>query len=135
MLHFSEKERKSYNKAEKIKYKHYDGKFIVDDCLMNSDELEKWLKDKLISREDVPKYLWATTICKEKQISTRTLICPPIDCKEEQGEAVYSYRNNYKEAVILTDLIEKIKEDIETEIANLFCKFFSKLKQNKTKSI
>jgi len=61
-----EKELELFDKAKKIKFKDYDGKFILNegDFVKDSDDVEEWIYDKIVydklSDEELPKYLWGT---------------------------------------------------------------------------
>ena len=62
----NKKEQKLFEKAKKIKFKNYDGKFILEDedFVKDSDDIEEWLYEQIKyenkTDEELPKYLWAT---------------------------------------------------------------------------
>lgn len=61
----AKKEQVAFTKATKIKFKDYDGYFMLDDERVKSyDEIYDWLYDKIkyenLSDEELPKFLWGT---------------------------------------------------------------------------
>jgi hypothetical protein len=124
----------NYNKAEKIHYKDYDGKFIVDDKIVDIDGVVDWIEGLIFDNEDVPEFLWATESNQQFSIDLFEIIKERCDdgyedmydfldinsyllesaqeligqWEKEQGELLYTYYETNK-AVIIKDLIDKIK--------------------------
>lgn len=136
-----EKEMLAYDKANKIKFKDYEGKFWINswDYVKDKDDLEEWLYDLIYDGEDYPTWIWGTKkvkclnfdICEEinnacensdgyedmfDYLDTKSLkpIQEQIDkWIEKQGSSVYSYHEDYKTVVILDDLIKDIKKQLD----------------------
>lgn len=139
----TQKDFEAYQKAEKIHYKDYDGKFILDDddYIKDIDDVAEWIYDKLSEGEEVPEYLWATIATPHFSIDLKDVISDKcedgyedmyshLDIKsplisqaqdlinqweKDQGESLYIYTETYKKAVIIKDLIEEIKKEITSK--------------------
>ena len=135
------KELIAYQKANKISFKDYDGKFWLSDWeyIKDKDDLEQWLYDLISEYEEYPTWIWGSIKIKCLDID----ICDVVsdDCEnndgyegmydnldlstlkpiqeqidkwiEEQGDSIYSYTEDYKTVVLLDDLIEELKKEIE----------------------
>lgn len=137
-----QKEFKAYEKAEKIHYKDYDGKFWIESYSSNIieiDEVEEWIYETLQNGEEPPDYLWSIKGIPHFSINLLDVIydkCEEgyedmydnLDIKseylvqaqtfidkweEQQGERLFSYTENYKKAVIIKDLVEEIRKEIK----------------------
>ena len=91
----SEKEQKLFNKAEKIKFADYEGRFILDgsDTIQDSDNIVDWLHDKIkydnYTDEELPKYLWSTKAEPAITIDLDDIISS--QCENDGYEDMYSY--------------------------------------------
>lgn len=136
----SKKESEAYNKADKISFKDYQGKFLLsgDDYVKNKDDIEEWIYERLIDNKDVPDYLWATKAEQVFNIDLLDIISDKCEdgyedmysrldtnskllvqaqeliskWEDEQGEMMHVYNENRKLAVIIKDIVEEIKLDI-----------------------
>jgi hypothetical protein len=138
----AKKDAEAFQKAEKINYKDYNGYYLFGstEYIKIQDDLEEWIYEKLHDGEDVPEYLWVvegqphfsidlldviSDKCEDgyddmySQLSTESPLL--IQAQElisqwekEQGESLYIFNENYKKAVIIKDLVEKIKEEIKS---------------------
>ena len=137
-----EKEMILYEKANKIKFKDYEGKFWIDnwDYVKDTEDLEEWLYDLIVDGEDYPTWIWGTNKIKclnidiadiiydacddgyegmydNLEVSTLKPIQEQIDkWLEEQSDNVYSYSEDFNTVVLLDDLIEEIKKEIKEKL-------------------
>lgn len=137
----SQKDSEHYQKAEKISWKDYNGYYLFgnDEHLKTSDDLEEWIYEKLMDEEDVPEYLWSVEGSPHVSIDLRDVISakcedgyedmydylntdsPLIDqaqelinqWEKEQGDSLCVFDETYKKAVIIKDLVEQIRKEIE----------------------
>jgi len=138
-----QKDYERYQKAEKIHYKDYDGKFIIKDSeyIKDIDDVAEWIYEQIIEGNDIPEYLWATESTPHFSIDLLDVIynkCEDgyeemyeylntsshliVEAQElidkwekEQGESLCIYCEDYTKAVIIKDLIEEIRKEIEDE--------------------
>ena len=70
-----------YEKASKIKFKNYEGKFWIDswDYVKDKDDLEKWLYDLISEGEDCPTWIWGTNKIKCLNIDIADVIYDACD--------------------------------------------------------
>ena len=141
-----QKELALYEKAEKISWKDYDGYFLFDGCeyLKTADDLEDWIYDRIMEEEDVPDFLWSTkgtqyinidlndviyNACEDgyedmyDYLSTKSpLIAQAQELinqwQKEQGDNLNIYNANYKQAIIIKDLVDKIRGEMHTNNEN-----------------
>lgn len=139
-----EKELIAYEKANKISFEAYSGKFWIDswDYVKDKDDLEEWLYDLISEGEDCPTWIWGTNKIKclnidiadviydacengdgyeemydNLNLSTLKPIQEQIDkWLEEQGDSIYTYGEDYGNVVLLDDLIEEIKKEIKEKL-------------------
>lgn len=139
----AQKDLEHYQNAEKINWKDYDGYYILDDDehLKTQSDLEEWIYEKLNDGEDVPKYLWAVKGYPYVSIDIRDVIydkcedgyenmydnldtrSPLLDdaqklisqWEKEQGDRLCVFNETYKKAIIIKDLVEKIRTETKTE--------------------
>lgn len=130
----NEIELELYEKAEKINFKDYNGKFIISEYIKEKEDIEDWIKEKLKNDENIPDYLWATEPEKVFSIDLKETISENCEdgyndmykhlninsplltqaqelinkWQEEQGESLNIYNIDYKKAIIISDLIEEI---------------------------
>jgi hypothetical protein len=138
----AQKELDAYNQAEKISFNDYNGKFLLesDDYVKDKDDIEEWIYEKLNDGEDVPDYLWATKAEKVFTIDLLDIISNNCEdgyedmydhlstdsdvlvqaqqlitkWEETQGESLNFYTTTLKKAVIIKDLVDEIKKELET---------------------
>lgn len=135
-----DRETSRYEKAEKINYSDYDGAFLVDGCdtVMDKSDFEEWIYDKIYdNEEDIPKYVYASKKYRNIDIDIYDVVsnaCEDgyeeqfehLDAKtlepiqellnkwiEAQGEAAYVYNEDYSRVIILDDIIQEIRDEIE----------------------
>lgn len=127
------KENDIYEKAGKINYCDYDGKFLVDDTVKDKDDFKEWIFERLLE-ENLPKYVYGTKKEKVMGINFKQVI--EDECEngyeemgdrldytgveeiqimidrwiEGQGDANYCYWEDYKVIVLLDDLINQLIE-------------------------
>jgi hypothetical protein len=137
----TKKDFEAYQKAEKIHYKDYDGKFILGDFVRDIDDVGEWIYEKLTDNEEVSEYLWATESYRHFSIDLLDVISDKCEdgyeemyeyldtrshliteaqeiinkWEKEQGESLNIYSETRKKAVIIKDLVEEIKKEIEAE--------------------
>lgn len=140
-LEQTQKDTEHYQKAEKISYKDYDGYYLTDgdERLKDLDDLEEWIKEKLTDGEDVPNYLWAVEENYRVSIDLQEVISEKCEdgyedmfsCldtenpllihaqnyinewEKQQGESLCIYSETYDKAVIIKDLVQKIRKGIK----------------------
>ena len=122
-----------FNKAEKIHYDDYDGRFIVNDDTYNKDDFEEWLYDRITEREEYPIYMFATKQIKVLDIDLNNVIqncvengyddmSEHLDYKgieeiqekidkwiDDQGDSAYCYEEDYSRVILLDKLIDELK--------------------------
>jgi hypothetical protein len=137
------KELERFNKAEKIKFKDYDGYFIFDDGhAIDKEDLAERIYELIYANEECPTYIYATT---KDYVSINVDVVDQIrdNCAdgyedmdsyidfssdklseaqdlidswlEEQGERTAIYYEDYSRIVLLDELIEEIKNKIKSE--------------------
>lgn len=135
----SEAEKLAFEKATKIKFADYDGKFLDDERAIDADEFADNFYYRMKDGEDYPTYVYGTVkrpimginftdvindACEDGyEEMTEYLnyegvseIQKAIDqWIEKQGDNNYCYDETNKIVVLLDDLIEEIKEQIEKE--------------------
>ena len=138
----TQKEMEALEKAEKVSYKDYDGYYILEagSKVNDIEDVEDWIRDKLEYGEIVPDYLWAVEgepvfsidlldiiynncedgyeemyECLDTQSQLLHETQKLIDkWEEEQGGSLNSYYKTYKKAVIIKDLVDKIRNEIKS---------------------
>lgn len=134
-------ESEHYKKAEKVHYTDYKGKYIINDYIKDQDNLEEWIYEKLFDGEDVPDYMWEvegiphmsidlleviTDKCEDgyddmySHLNTKSPLLTQAQelinqWEREQGESLYVYGETYRKAVIIKDLVDKIRKEIESK--------------------
>lgn len=134
-----QKELERFNKANKIKYKDYNGKFIWNNRVIDIEEVRDNLYYMIKNKEETPNYLYAIDTepvfsridleeivrekCEDGYEDMETYLyfndtfneAQKLLDKwiEEQGETLDCYYEDYKIVVLLDDLIEDIKNDIK----------------------
>jgi hypothetical protein len=139
----AQKDFEAYQKAEKIHYKDYDGKFILDNSeyIKDIDDISEWTYDQLSEGNDVPEYLWATESTPHFSIDLLDVIYDKCEdgyeemyehldtgshlisevqelvdkWEKEQGKSLNIYYEDNKKVIIIKDLVEEIKKEIEAE--------------------
>jgi hypothetical protein len=141
-IRFLENERfEKYKTAQKIHYKDYDGKFIIDEKVVDIDDVAEWIEGLIIDKEDVPEFLWATssnpqfsidiydyikTMCEDGYegmydfLDTNSYLLKQAQLfihkwEKEQGESLYLYTETTTKAVIIKDLTDKIRRERECQ--------------------
>jgi len=138
-----ERIKERFEKAKKIKYEDYDGKFLWSDRVVDKEELEDELYTQLYDGEDVPGYIYATKIIKVFSHINLTEII--YDKCEDGYEDMYSYFNyndedldkaqdylnkwikkhenvldcyyeDFSTIVLLDDVIKKLKEELKSQL-------------------
>lgn len=141
-LEQAKKDKEKFLKAIKIDFKNYNGKFILNDeeYVKDSDDVEEWIYEKLQEGEELlPDYLWATKPSPVFNIDIYDVISDNCEngyedmydhldtdsplltqaqelitqWQQEQGETLYTYDKDYTRAIMLTDIINEISEEIE----------------------
>jgi hypothetical protein len=141
VLEQAQKDAERYQKAEKINYTDYDGYFILpgNEHLKELEDVEEWIYEVLTDGGEPPEYLWAVEGEKHFHIDLLDVIndkcedgyedmydqlgtdSPLLDqaqilintWEENQGDSLFIFNETYKKAVIIKDLVEKIKREIE----------------------
>ncbi len=136
----AQKELEAYQKAEKIQYKDYKGKFIVEDSeyIKDCEDLEEWLYERISEGKDVPEYLWACESNRHFSIDLKDVISDKCEdgyeemynnldtgspllsqaqelieqWENEQGDSLCMYNETYKKAVVLKELIDEIIKEV-----------------------
>jgi hypothetical protein len=136
----TQKELEAYQKAEKISYKDYNGYYILseEEHLKEHDDLEEWIYEKLVDGEVVPEFLWAVEGFPHASIDLKDVISDKCEdgyedmyshldtnspllvqaqelinqWEKEQGDRLCVFNETYEKAVIIKDLVEKIREEI-----------------------
>lgn len=136
----AKKDAEAFQKAEKIHYKEYDGKFIINDSdyIKDIDDVADWINDLLSEGEEPPEYLWAVESrphfsidlydvindkCEDgyeemySNLDTGSLLLSQAQelisqWEKEQGESLYIFDETYKKAVIIKDLVEEIRKEV-----------------------
>ena len=139
----AQKDFKAYKKAEKIHYKDYDGKFIIEgsEYIKDIDDVAEWIYEELSEGNDIPEYLWATESTPHFSIDLLDVISDKCEdgyedmydhlntgshliaeaqelvdkWEKEQGDSLNIYCETYDKAIIIKDLVEEIKKEIEAE--------------------
>lgn len=134
------KDFEAYQKAEKIHYKDYDGKFIIEgsEYIKDIDDVAEWIYEQLIDGNDVPEYLWVTKSTPHFSIDLLDVIYDKCEdgyeemyehlntssnliveaqeliekWEKEQGESLNIYYEDNSKAIIIKDLIKEIEEEI-----------------------
>jgi hypothetical protein len=137
----AKKEHEAYQKAEKIHYKDYDGKFILpnSDYIQDIDGVSDWIYDLLTEGEEPPEYLWALVSHPHFSINIYDVISDKCEdgyeemyshldtgspllsqaqelisqWEKEQGGSLCIFNETYKKAVIIKDLVEEIRAEIK----------------------
>lgn len=132
----AQKELEAYQKAEKISFNDYDGKFLLesDDYVKDKHDIEEWIFERLLDGLDVPDYLWATESEPVFTIDLLDIISQNCEDGYEdmydhldtdnhllsqaqnliskwekgQGESLNIYTITYKKAVLMKDLVNLI---------------------------
>lgn len=141
-MQVTQKEIEAFKTAKKIHYKDYDGKFILKDSdyVKDLDGVAEWIEDLLREGEEPPEYLWATEKepcfsinlydiiydkCEDgyeymyERLNTSSPLLKQAQklitqWEEEQGDSLCVYHETSK-AVIITDLVEEIRKEIQSE--------------------
>jgi hypothetical protein len=136
----SQKDAAAYQKAEKINYTDYDGYYLFgnDERVKTLEDLEEWIRDKLLEGEELPEYLWAVEGQPHFSIDIHDVISDRCEggyedmysClgtesplltqaqelitqwENEQSDSLNVYSETYKKAVIIKDLVEEIRKEI-----------------------
>jgi len=139
----SQKDFEAYQKAEKIDYKEYKGYYIVsdDEHLKEQDDLGEWIYEQLVDEHDVPEYLWAVEGTSHLSIDLKDVISDKCEdgyedmyshldtgsplllqaqelidqWEKEQGDSLCVFNETHKKAVIIKDLVEEIRKEVEKE--------------------
>jgi hypothetical protein len=139
-LEQKQKDDKNFQKAEKINYKDYDGYYFTegDEHLKDQDDLEIWIEEKVMDGEEVPEYLWAVEENYRVSIDLHEVISEKCEdgyedmysCldtedillsqaqnlinqwEKQQGNSLCVYSETHDKAVIIKDLVDKIREKI-----------------------
>lgn len=143
----AKKEFEAYQKAEKIHYKDYGGKFWIESYssyIIDIDDVAEWIHEKLSDNEEVPEYLWALKAERHFSIDLQDVISNKCEdgyeemyshlntdspllaeaqklidqWEKEQGDSLCVYYEDYKKAVIIKDLIEEVRKEIESSITH-----------------
>jgi hypothetical protein len=131
-----------YDNAEKINFKDYDGRFILNDegRSQSKDDIEEWIYNQLTDGNQIPDYLWATKAIPAFNIDLKEIVynkCEDYEdmfdqidishpllkmaqefisqWEQEQGESLTICEDDFTRAVIITDIVNKIKDQIEAE--------------------
>lgn len=139
----AKKDAEAYQKAEKIHYKDYTGKFILEDSdyVKDIDDAEEWIYDLLTEGTEPPEYLWAVEKHQHFSIVLKDVIYDKCedgyedmyDCldtksplleqaqelikqwEKEQGDRLCVFDETYKKAVIIKDLVEEIRKEKQSK--------------------
>jgi hypothetical protein len=139
----TKKDFDAYQKAEKIHYRDYDGKFILEDSeyVKDIDDVAEWIYEQISEGNDVPQYLWATESSPHFSIDLLDVISDKCEdgyeemyehldtsshliveaqeliekWEKEQGDSLNIYYKDYTKAILIKDLVEEIKKEIEVE--------------------
>ena len=135
------KEQERFEKAKKIKFSEYDGKFFSDsDIIIDADDFTEELYLKYCDGEDIKNYVYATISYNNIDIDIYEIVCNCceddgyedqysfLDTKglqeiqnkidewiEQQGECALIYQEDYATVILLDELIETFKEEMENE--------------------
>jgi hypothetical protein len=140
----AEKDFNAYQKAEKINYKDYDGYYLLpcSEHLKEIDDVADWITDKLSDGVDVPEYLWAVEGQQHVSIDLCDVISDKCDdgyedmfdylntdspllsqaqelinqWEKEQGDSLCVFTETYKKAVVIKDLVEEIRSELQNKI-------------------
>lgn len=137
---FEEKrKKKNYDKATKINFDDYQGKFLINETVYDKDEIEDIIWDSVLENEEPVKYLYGTY--KEPVMSINFEDVIRDACEEgyedmtdyldydgveemqilidkwikKQGENNYCYWEDNKTVVLLDNLIDKVKAKVKSE--------------------
>ena len=137
---YQKKELELFEKAEKISYQDYDGYLDLDsdERLSEVDDLDDWINDMLSEGEELPDFLWAYQPKQLIDINLIDIILRQIEdngyegmsdnlhlgsplleqaqglikkWQEEQGDFLNFYLEDRSRAVIIKDLVDKIKAE------------------------
>ena len=140
----SKKEMIAYNKAQKINYREYDGKYWIEgyrNHVIEIDDVEEWIYEMLTDGKEVPDYLWAQKGTSHFSIDLYDVIndnCEdgyedmfshldtnsPLleqaqelisEWEKEQATNIVVYDNDYSRVVIIGELVDKIRNEIKKE--------------------
>lgn len=142
-LEQAKKDFEIYQKAEKVDYKEYDGKFLLNnsDYVQDIDDIADWIYNILSDDEEPPEYLWALIAHSHFSIDLKDVIFDKCEdgyedmydnldteslllsqaqdlinkWEEEQGERLLIYEETHKKAVVIKGLIEEIRSEIVKE--------------------
>jgi hypothetical protein len=137
----AQKDYENFQKAKKINYKDYNGYYLTDgdERLKDLDDLEVWIEEQLMDGENVPDYLWAVEENYRVSIDLQEVMSEKCEdgyedmfnCldtedillsqaqnlinqwEKEQGDRLCVYNETYDKAVIIKELVDKIRENIE----------------------
>jgi len=136
---YKKKEIDAYEKAEKISWKDYKGylSFDSDETLSSSEDLAGWIGDMLSEGEEAPDFLWAYEPKQiididlidviywqaedghETMVDNLNLKSPFLQeaqalithWQEKEGEFLCTFYEDRSRAVIIKDLVDKIKAE------------------------
>jgi hypothetical protein len=139
----AKKHFEAYQKAEKIHYKDYDGKFILEgsDYIKNIDDVAEWIYDLLSEGDEPPEFLWAVESHPHFSIDLKDVISDKCEdgydnmysnldtgspllsqaqdlinqWEKEQGDSICIFDETYKKAVIIKDLVDEIRKEDESK--------------------
>lgn len=135
---YAEEYRLAFEKAEKIDYKDYNGKFLINNYYVEED-IADWIYEKIQDDEDVPNYVWATKAEKVFSIDLDDIISDRSadgydemyyhlgtdsdklaqaqklidEWEEDQGSNMMCYWEDKSRAVIITDLVARLRRQYE----------------------
>lgn len=135
-------EMQRFGKAEKVHYNDYDGFFMLSDGVpvVEKEEFEEWIYDQLYEDEEFSiEFVWAVEPHKSFDLEIYDIIMDKtedgyediydsLDTKsqllkdtqdilnkwmDEQGESLNVYYEDYSRAIIVTDLVNEIREQMK----------------------
>lgn len=136
------KEQECFNKAKKVSFTDYDGLFYsgdYNDHVKDKEDFKEWLYNRIFNGEEVPSWVWATKKTKCFNINIFDIVndacedgyedmydfldteaLQPIQNKidkwmEDQGDYLYYYHPDKSTVVLLDDIVEKLKEEINNK--------------------
>ena len=142
----AKKDAEAFQKAEKIHYKDYAGKFIIDgsEYIKDIDDVGEWIYDLLTDGTEPPEYLWAVEKHQHISIDLKDVVSDKCEdgyedmyshlntasplisqaqelinqWEKEQGDSLCVFDETYRKAVIIKDLVEDIRKEIQSK--NIF---------------
>ena len=137
---YQKKKLELFEKAEKISYEDYDGYLALDsdEELSKKDYLEDWINNMLFEEMEVPEFLWAYKPVQIIDIDLTDIILRQIEddgyegmtdnlhlgsplleqaqglikkWQEEQGDFLNAYHEDRSSAVVIKDLVDKVREE------------------------